>query len=46
MDINKIVKKNAVKKGSLTNCVSAFISGGLIGALGQVLLELIYQSLI
>ncbi len=44
MDINKIVKEHTVKKASVKNCVSAFISGGLIGAFGQFLLEF-YQSL-
>lgn len=38
--INGVVKEHQVKKGSLTRKISAFVCGGIIGVLGQVVLEL------
>jgi len=44
-EINRVVKEHQVKKGSLTRKLSAFVSGGVLGALGQGVLELYMKQL-
>ncbi len=44
-EIQNIVDCHKVKKGSIKRKVTAFISGGIVGAIGQIVLAFYMQSL-